>query len=61
MERLGGIHDFRYDNTYHALFDYEIQGETLETNTVRFMREHKPDGVMDRNQLIRDLVGIGNI
>lgn len=61
MERLGGIHDFRYDNTYHALFAYEIQGETLETNTVRFMREHKPDVVMDRNQLIRDLVGIGNI
>lgn len=61
MERLGGIHDFRYDNTYHALFDYELQGETLETNTVRFMSEDKPDVVMARDQLIRDLVGIGNI
>lgn len=61
MERLGGIHDFRYNNTYQALFDYELQGETLETNTVRFMSEAKPDIVMARNQLIRDLVGIGNI
>lgn len=61
MERLGGIHDFRYDNIYHVLFDYELQGETLETNTVRFMRENKTDIVIDRNQLIRGLVGIGNI
>lgn len=61
MERLGGIHDFRYDNIYHALFDYELQGETLETNTVRFIRENKTDIVIDRKQLIRGLVGIGNI
>ncbi len=61
MERQGGIHNFRYDNTYHALFEYELQSETLETNAVIFTRENKPDIVIGKNQLIRDLTGIGNI
>lgn len=61
MERLGGIRNFRYTNTYHALFDYELQSETLEINTVRFMRENKPDLVVDKDILIRDLIGIGSI
>ncbi|WP_270399824.1 hypothetical protein [Mitsuokella multacida] len=67
MECQGGIHNFQYDNTYHALFDYELQSEMIETDdtsvidTVRFTRENGPDIVIEKNQLIQDLIGIGNI